>query len=255
MQSYPFTLKPGNSSAIQLSAQGNLFVYESGTGANDASEVRVWVKPDTGSEILLRPGQRFRPSQKANLWNIRLMDGGTQIDGYFIIGEGDFDDANTKNVFKLDAEFANVVTVDNDAAHRIPVALDSNVPLTIAGSTVTYTTSWANDVASDGTATILTPAANVNGAYLEFAMIDAAISNGGGQGYISAAIVAKASAPASATDGDVLLVCRALSPSGGVAAKTTTLPNRVKVPAGKGVYLVQSGVGLQILKTALLTVL
>jgi hypothetical protein len=253
MQSYAFSLKPTlQGQAIQLSARGNLFVYESGNGPTLSSETRVYVKPDSGAEILLRPGQRFRPANSAQTWYIRLY-GTENVDGFFIIGEGDFDDANTVNVMKLDASFANNVAVTNDAAHAIPIMAPVALPVTIQNSQVEITNDAGNRIpvsldptqvpgaaapimaytnyksftalAANGVGTIFTPAENTNGVIIEQII----------SGRDFSVLLAKAGAvPANKTDGDVLSM--ALN----VAAAYTT---RQKIAAGKGGYIVCSSAG------------
>lgn len=220
METYPFKLAVGTS-ALTIPARGDLFVYESVTSTGAAA---VRVKPDNGGEIILRPGQRFRTPTTTERWNIR-MDGTDPVDGFFNIGEGDFDDANTKNVFKLDATFANTVTVTNDAAHavpvaingltpvagampvtlmnaqieivndvgnRIPVSLDPSQSFGVSAPVMAYTNYVALNIAAASGGTLIAAGANTNGVIVEQVLLEAGSGN----------LLAKATVPTSATDGD-----------------------------------------------------
>ncbi|QGZ37770.1 hypothetical protein IP92_02940 [Pseudoduganella flava] len=239
MQSYTFNLTPGNGQATTLQTVGNLFVYESATTTGD---VRVSVKPDSGGEIILKPGQRFRPAKPAMQWQVRMV-GTDPLAGTFIIGEGDFDDANTLNRVTLDASFANNVTVMNDSAHRVPVSLDPNQLLQNSAPIMTYTT--AKNKLTVGTAStdvveLLAPTDNLNGAVVE--QTYAAGTN------FTAYMWAKAVKPTTTSDtaGDVI---NFLDSSARPIDRT-----RIKVAAGKGIYVVGSGSYSGIV-SALLTVL
>lgn len=247
MESYKFSLSSANP-AFQIAAQGDLFVYESGAGATDTAETRVKIKPDTGGEILLRPGQRFRTPARTTQWNVTFV-GPDAISGYFIVGEGDFDDANTKNSVKLDASFANNVTILNTTANRVPVSLDPNQSIN-AGIIVPYTHAYSSS-ANTSTAVALLPAfTNVNGAVLN--RFD---FTGGSSGAHQYTIVAKATAPASMTDGDVLF---AYADQGAAQVRhsgTKPEDGQFKVAAGKGVWYVPGGADNCAVRSALFTVL
>lgn len=245
MQTYPFKVD-GNALTATFNTNANLFVYESASGQNDVgAEVRIVVKPDHGAEIVLRPGQRFRlgDAQRANTWTLRAYADGTAIDGFIILGSGEFDDANTKNVFTLDATFANTVKVTNtdaervpvglDPAVRVPVALDPNQMLQIAptDTTMAYTGSYADSTPSTATAVkLIDPATNVNGAFVEFAQFQ---YRGGSGASCTIALVAKATAPATVLDGDVLLTLL----GGSAQNEDAMAPKRIRIAPGKGLWM------------------
>ncbi|WP_219909703.1 phage head spike fiber domain-containing protein [Pseudoduganella armeniaca] len=205
------------------------YIPSAGAGvAYGPGEGRIRVKPDTGGEIVLRPGQRYRTPERTTNWTIRPY-GAEPLEGWLIIGQGDFDDANTKNSVKLDATFANVVTVANDTnsrvpitvmndtSARVPVSLDPNQLIQQSAPIMAYTNAKSNiNMPVNGTwIAVLTAAENVNGVILEQVMAT--------QTYV---LCAKASMPQGYYDGDVL--------SSNAPLMDTT---RRKVPAGKGVWM------------------
>lgn len=270
MQTYPLSLTPGAPNA-NIGTDATLFVYESGTSSGDA---RITVKADNSAEIVLRPGQRFRITERASRWFVSAFEVGATISGNIIIGSGDFEDSNTNNIVTLADGFANTVKVSNTAAERVPVTLDtaqtqpvsiaSTLPVSIvgtvnvAGSTVEYTHSFADSSTGSFVAqVIMTPAQNVNGCIVEFAQFEVAM-NVGTNNTFSGALIAKAGAvPTSVTDGDVLLTaCLTMS---SVATSGSTeqviLPARIKVAAGKGLYFSQTAGAQLAIKTVLYTIL
>lgn len=282
METYPlsFTALKGFQN---LPAQGDLIVYESANVALNA-ETRVRVKPDSGGEVWLKPGQWFRATQMVTNWSIKSFNGNDVIDAFFVIGSGDFGDANTLNKFTLDATFANNVAVTNtganpvpvsiqnaqveitnDAGNRIGVTLDTaqTIPVSIAGTvnvagtTVNYTNAFADaGTAAQVAQVVFTPAQNPNGAYLEFAEI-AVVAYNVGTGYsFSASLIAKAgAAPASSVDGDVLLLAVCETMASYTYKSTTFAPTRIKIAAGKGLYLNQTANCTSATKTVLYTLL
>lgn len=262
METYPlsFTALKGFQN---LPAQGDLIVYESANVALNA-EARVRVKPDSGGEVWLKPGQWFRATQLVSNWSIKSFNGNDVIDAFFVIGSGDFGDANTLNKFTLDATFANNVKVTNSVAERVPVTADltQTIPVSIAGAvtvvgtTVNYTNAFADASTGAQVATpVFLPAANVNGAYIEYAEISA--SNAGAGNFV-ASLIAKASAPANAIDGDVVMItsCGGIGTSGSAPTVNDRLGVRIKIAAGKGLYLNQNnGAPSTANKTVLYTLL
>lgn len=253
MQTYPLKLNPSAKSVI-VHADADLFVYESGDpGAGDA---HISVRPENGAEIILKPGQRFRIKGTAARWNVALVDPGTTLSGSIVIGSGEFDDANTLNVMKLDASFANSVTVTNDAAHavpvavqgtasvtgnvaipagvkltnttaeRVPVSLDVSQTMNVLGNIIAYQSGWnGSGLASPANTplTIVAPAANVNGI-----MVNKSTMQYSGTNY-GTALVAKASAPTGLFDGDIIAF---------VNSGVQQDENQYKIPPGKGLYWV-----------------
>ncbi len=263
MQSNNLKIAAGGTTTLQIPGTG--FWFESGTSTT--ADTYIVVKPDTGAEFRLKPGQHVqdKSSGMVSVWRVSASDPGAVIDGKIIIGNGDFGDSNVSNTFKLDGTFTNTVSVNNTPANRVPVSLDTtqNLPVTVVGAvtvvggTVNYTNAWADASGVNVTAqSIVTAAANVNGLYIEFAEM-ALVPSVGNQGCV-ATILAKASNPGGPTDGDVLFVGAAGCSSGtGVApAVNVTLGQRIKVPAGKGLWLNQSGGSFQsAAKTILYTLL
>jgi hypothetical protein len=244
-------------------------------GFADDYESRIIVKPGNGNDIALRPGQRFRlpPGETANQWQVRSYDGTTEIDGAFIIGSGEFEDSNTLNKFKLDASFSNSVQVTNTTGQRVPVTLDTaqtlpvslstiqinnttaqRVPVTLdpaqvlntSESVVAYTKTYSSNAPSTGAAIqILAPAENVNGVILHSFEVQNYCSGS----YVVHSLIAKSTAPANATDGDVLQMHYGMT-----TQQKSSMNRSVVIPAGKGLWVI-GGVENGAIRQALLQVL
>lgn len=229
-------------------------------------DARIKVKAGSGAEIVLKPGQRVRMTEPQSAWYVTAFDSYTPVTVNAIIGSGEFDDANTLNTFKLDGTFTNTVKVSNDAANRVPVQLDptatQNVSIVgtvnVAGQTVNYTNAFADAQNGPMTLAVITPAQNPNGLYVELAEISGsgAVS---GSAPAECVLLAKNGVPASITDGDMLMAttCGTMSNTGtGVwGFVNDRLGVRIKVPAGKGLYLVQGANWANCKKTVLTTLL
>lgn len=257
LQYYDFQLAASQSATQEISAQGRYIYYYSGTtplisgggaaGLAAAGNQAIKITSGgTGNSLLLLPGQSYRlPDEEKipNFWKITNLLGAEAITGRVLVGEGEFVDSNTNNIFKLDATFANNVTVNNTTANRVPVTLDTNQVLNIAGNTVTYTNSFSDSGFAAQTAQVIfTPAANVNGAYLELVEV---VSKQAGY---EITLIAKNSPPINDTDGDILFSSYMSQ------AQNITQSLRIKIPAGKGLYLNQAA-GIVNRKTVLYTLL
>lgn len=237
MQSYVMKLTAGATRSFGVKA--DLFVYESGAATPAEGDTRIRVKPDTGAEMVLRPGQRFRlaPGSEATRFEVSALDAAVSLDGYVVIGSGEFDDANTLNKFTLDATLTNNVTVTNttaqrlpvnlDLTQRLPVALDPTAVLNTNQNTMLYTNSFATTARTDTAQQVVAAATNVNGVDLKQLAI---IGTPSGAGYMY--MLAKATAPTGPTDGDLLDVIQ-------LAATPTVVKSdsNVRAPAGKAVWL------------------
>jgi hypothetical protein len=235
MQTYPLKLSPSNATVI-INVEADLFVYESGDAG--AGDTRISVKPDNGAEIILRPGQRFRIQGTAQRWSVSLKDPAVTLNGSIIIGSGEFDDANTLNKVTLDASFANNVTIMNGPGARVPVSLDPTQSLAL---TVAYTNSYTSNGATLGVIQVVAPGTNVNGVIVEFAEFTAVGSSGASDQYGVALLAKAGGAPVSVADGADVLLHTAMLLNNNPQGKDIMLPNRVKVAAGKGLYLIQYG--------------
>jgi hypothetical protein len=225
MQSYPLSIQLGQERGY--AAAGDLFVYESSTSVPPTGDSRIVVKPNSGTEIVLRPGQSFRlqHGDGASNWSVRALDPTVVIVGYVIIGSGEFTDANTVNTIKLDGSFANLVTVTNPKEQRIPTA-----------ETLTYGRNFAHTTAADVMLNIVTAAENVNGVWIEQISMTAC-SNAGSTTF---AVIAKigAATPLNYFDGEILYSSILFGSSIVTINDRTT--RRMFVPAGRGVWFTQA---------------
>lgn len=243
IQFYDFDL-PANKNR-EVSAQGRYIYYLAGTTANLTASNGVTgqgnqalkVTPgNTGASIILLPGQSLRlpaEDKQPSVWRIENYKNAEEITGTVLIGEGDFHDSNTNNLIRLDASFANNVTVMNDVAHRVPVAIDTSSRLPVAldpsvpmntAVLMTYTNSFNSlAVAAGGPTAVITAVQNVNGAIIEQICT-------GNAAAASINLLVKATVPANAFDGDVMNI--------GLPAVYTT---RQKVAAGKAVWVWPQG--------------
>ncbi len=258
-----FPLQVTAAQIANLMVQGDYFVYES---ASTGVDTRIVVKPQNGGEMLLKPGQRFRIVDPVGVWSVRAFDGASTIVGVVVIGSGEFEDSNVNTLLSLSS-----ATITNTTANRVPVTLDpaQTLPVSltgqsvsiagtvnVAGASVTYTHSFIDTTVGAVTAVaVFTAAQNLNGTWIEFAEISV-INQGANT--VSVSLIAKATAPASETDGDVVMICGV----GGVIAGTTNgnhvhvndkLGVRLYVAAGKGLYINQTGTGGNVCKKTILT--
>ncbi|MES2163353.1 MAG: hypothetical protein V4476_19540 [Pseudomonadota bacterium] len=100
MQSNKFTIPAGGSVSLPVTGRG--FWFESGTSTT--ANTYIIVKPTTGgTEIRLRPGQNVNAIGDQAFWTITAEDQAAVINGYCIIGNGDFQDNNTSNLVTINA--------------------------------------------------------------------------------------------------------------------------------------------------------
>lgn len=177
MQTYPIALTPQNPSGVVM-ASADLIVYESGATVPVGGDSRIVVKPDNGSEIVLRAGQSMRlpAGTIASTWTYRSNDPTQTINGSIIIGSGEFDD----NSFKIDANSGAVPVIPqggfqianadaqpvpskivNTVANRVPVTMDVQQILQTSGSTVAVQSGYqATGVTPVGITEVVPKAAN-----------------------------------------------------------------------------------------------
>ncbi len=225
----------------EFAAQGRYVYYLSGTtpliaggvtpSAAGNQAIRIKPAQGGGGEIILMPGQSMRlpDDEKApSAWRISNYVNAETITGTVLIGEGEFVDNNTNNTIKLDATFANQVKVTNDTTARVPISFDPNQNINTSGSIMTYTNNAA--IATGSTANVptlvISAATNVNGIIIEQIINDCTVSN---------LFIAKATAPASKFDGDVVQALDGSKPNVPVVA-------RQKIAAGKALYIWQTSV-------------
>jgi hypothetical protein len=267
MQSLNFAVSVGGAALILCPGTG--IWYESGTSTT--SNTYIVAKPNGGgTEVTLKPGQHFQDAQNpAQQWTVTALDPTAGITGRLVIGNGDFGDSNGQftmggtgnvNVANLPAapvpiaagtgvtlpvsiagtlpvSMAAGVAVSNLPAAPVPIAAGTGVtlPVSIAATVtttqapMTYTNSFESFGIMAGAQNIVTAASNVNGAILNQTLVSTtatSIAN-------TFAFLAKATAPTSLTDGDVLDV---------ISVAATTVNNfqnqsPIKVAAGKGIWM------------------
>jgi len=229
MQSYPINLFAGGSQTFSTAARR--FVYESGATDPIGGDARIIVKPDTGNEIVLRPGQAFglAPGENAANWYVRPYNPTARISGIAIIGSGEFNDGT----FKVDASTGTIAVrpeggfkVVNTTDERVPVALDPATETALKEHPLmSYTHAKSVTTTYTGNIALVTAAENVRGVIIEASQIVQLGSNGGG-----ARILAKDTAPTSLTDGDIVV------PYLTNFGDTAPVVRRIKVAAGKGLW-------------------
>lgn len=234
--------------------------------SGSTGDPRIKVKAESGAEVILKPGQRVRMTERAQRWNVTSMDGITPITVNAIIGSGEFDDANTLNAFTFDTRSGAIPTtvqgpvtvqgeleIKNDAGNRLPVTLDPAQTNKMSNEGAIYDTAWGGTVATSQYVPIkiVDPAANLNGIKIARVIIqrDVAANSRG-------ALIAKATAPTTDTDGDIL---HATVPDmSGVAAGMGAMYSSgevIVVPPGKGLWFITSLATANIIKSVLYKVL
>jgi hypothetical protein len=245
------TLKIAVGQTVTMPCTGSGFWFESGT--TTTTNPYIIVKPDSGAEFRLKPGQSVKdPAVQVGVWNIRAEDPLAVITGNVIIGNGDFTDDNVANTIKLDASFANLVTVTNTTAARVPVTLDTSQTLNTAASVMAYTNSYGSATSSVANTAInmLAAGTNINGVVLNaFEVIGSAGTAG------PVVVLAKATAPTSLTDGDVLFAGVMAGTAYSQVKMNITTDGQAKVPAGKGIWYMSLVADAASTRSALFTVL
>lgn len=236
----------------EISAQGRYIYYYNGTTPHitdgtvlaTAGAQRIKVRPGgTGNEILLMPGQSFKldPADKEpGTWRIENYGATETITGQIMIGTGEFNDANTLNTIKLDATFANSVTVVNSTAARVPTTADitQTIPVSIAGNVnvttggaVAYTNAFTSAAQTNATAVeVLAAASNTAGVDVK------RVRHSGGSNLTgTVALIAATSAPAGLTTAGNQVIWSA----GYVTENPDSVQgDAIRVPTGKGLWFI-----------------
>lgn len=210
----------------QISVPGTYFKYQAGT-VSAGTDFTIGVKfGNQGDEVDLVPGNAIRLQGKPDTWRVRNKGSGT-VTLKLVIGDGEFLDANVS--------FSGGITVGNE----VEVKNDSGSPLTVQENLIAINQSYGSNSlapwALNGWGyfyeTVLAPASNVNGCIIHACNI---IANATPQTFI---LVAHTAMPTgSFPAGDVIYMDNAA-----VNGQVYRLPAKVKVPAGKGIYLMGIG--------------
>ncbi len=235
MQRYPLSLDAGNNYGRVIQFQGNGFWFVNGDPEIEDADTHIVLRPDTGDEVYLKPGQSVRLNKLATTWNISSLAGGG-ITGEIIIGNGDFADSNTTNSVSIESVVGTVpvsgpdgdpVVVEIDTTSgAVAVALEPGASVTESPITITNSHAATGNIGANTSTAILLPAANVNGVVLLSAFIEKSTL-----GHFT--LLAKASAVTGQVDGTVLIHI----PQAAAAGEYFELPARLKVPAGMGLYM------------------
>jgi hypothetical protein len=203
MQFFDFNV--ANNKTQDIGALGRYVYYVSGTGGDTLIKI---TRTGSGDAVYLKPGQSWRiddADKASDKWFISNYSNAGTVTGTVLIGMGEFRD---------DSQLVQLTGTPNVTVTNYPSALKLD-----------YSGTWiANSAQTIGTPeAVFAAAANTNGAVL----IDGMFTVGAGGGLST--FVCKATAPASATDGDVLL-------AGATAAGVYRINNPIVIPAGKGLY-------------------
>jgi hypothetical protein len=199
-----------------FNAQGKAFYYVDATAAGGV-DTRITVTPAGQPAITLKPGQSFRLQEAVNSWQVVNADSGATFAGNIIIGSGDFDDNN--------ATINGVVTVAMQGTPTVNLSAGTKVQEELIAYTGSYVTKAG--FAANSITQVLAPAANTNGV-----IVNRTVFNLNASGEI--VLLAKASAPANITDGDMIDYFS----NNGTGNLASVKTDSIKVPAGKGLYLV-----------------
>lgn len=213
MKSYDFALD-ATTTKKTMQVQGNAFYYVNATSAGSTT---LTIKPERGEDFDLKPGQWVRLPENVGTWYIGSKDGASVITGQIIIGDGLFGDSNI---------FSTTVIAPGQT-----VGITGNVNVT--NKLPAMTAGWAQTGAlTAGVAVqIVSAAANVNGIVVHAAQVQH--TGNGRQSFL-----AKATAPASAIDGIVILSHDYV---GAASQYDLVLGTSVTIPAGMGLYYFPTG--------------
>lgn len=256
MQYFPLKISPTVPDAT-FNANGSGFWYESVSSLT--GDNRIICKSEQGDEITLKPGQSVRLPQRSNRWYVKSIDGESTISGNIMIGDAEFNDNNATisapvsvNNFPATQAISGSVSIaggdveiKNDSGNPIPVngtvaisgeveiKNDTGNPLTVQENILSITGYYnsTSNTSANTAIQIVAPASNTNGVIIHSAKIYDGSSDG-----CTYAILAKASAPANPTDGVPII----LKTNTSGVEYISELKNKIKIPAGQGLYLITS---------------
>lgn len=224
MQYYDITVK-ANGTQFPIAAAGVLLRYLNGSAGTGDNTLKVRVG-NTGQTFLLQPGQSIRLAADAppiDTWYLSSYAMTDDITGQVLIGDGDF----------IDNRISGTVDISGTVKTQ-------ETGLEYTGSFAEFGVLLAVGVAHQ----VIAPAANVNGVVVHQCQMKH-LDGGGGV----AVLIAKASAPANITDGDVLLY--------GTDSSTNpamfSMP--ILIPPGKGLYFITNATETGSSRSLLYTVL
>jgi hypothetical protein len=252
MQNQSIVLSP-SLKAMKLQSPGDGFWYESSAGTGDQ---RLVVQSEIGDTCVLKPGQSMRITKEVAVWSVSLYDGTASVSANVIVGSGDFNDNNTTI-----GAISGAVAVSNFPATQ-PVSGSvavSNLPATqpvsgtVAVSNLPATQPVSGSVSISGVANVLESLYTITHYYASLASLTAntavnilpAASNTAGAVVQSVqiatdstaiAVIAKATAPTSVTDGEILFFCEGV----GTVGVVKNMPSKLKVASGLGIWIIST---------------
>lgn len=198
----------------------------------------------------------FKNSKKKDLGDIKALLSGLEV--WFEAGD-EFDRV------EIDTLGADTVTIGigngqarynrsqgNVAIQNIPHVIVDTLPKVILDG-LTYGLSYKSNtvILANAPDTIFTPAANINGAIIHSAQF----WSNSTAAHTTPSIIAKASAPASVIDGDVILSCDNSAIMASNFSNGGRLIQPVKIAAGKGLYFITAANETVTLRNVLYTLL
>lgn len=218
MRSYQQVFGAGETRDFIVDAK-YFFLFE----ANNAVTVQFWKGGAPSDDLALNILSGFKCRPEKGFDRISITSSAAQTISFFITkGEGDYDR------FVGNVSLLGAVSLDATALAAI---LNRNQGFTYGAAF----RSTAN-VAANTAETVFTAAANVNGAIIHSIQMIALNGSGAHQ----PTFLAKSTAPANVSDGEPILSPDFLQQISGIVTAGASLKNAVKVPAGKGLFYINS---------------
>lgn len=222
---------------VPLNAAGDFIRYSIITVGTSGPRIRI--KADSGDDLVMKPGDKVRTAKRFSRMTVEAYDG-VAVEGFLQVGEGAFDS---------DSVVGNV-TVDGTV-----VVSSVTATVTAKDEGITYGAAFASTtaLAANTPENVIAAASNLAG-YVVWA---AAIRNARSAGNINASMLAKASAPGSVIDGDVLLMPQGLDITASMFHSAGELQRAVRVALGKRLDFISTALedNLPMSRRALYTIL
>jgi hypothetical protein len=220
MKYFPFSVGVGESTRIQARAS-YLRYYSVSAGAASPT---LRIKTTSGLDVLLKPGQSLRLPLgiTSSDWAISNHDAALTITGLLVLGDGQIDDDR----------ITGSVTIDSVASITGTVSVAGTVITQEQGYAYGAAYSSNSVIAALGNSQVFAAASNLAGAIVHSVYL---YSTSAGSPAIT--LLAKATAPASPIDGDIII---GVHGAAGAAVVANQLTAPVKIPSGKGLYFCSS---------------